>query len=95
MVYGLSTVSWATQAYYYVHCRHQTHKTTVCRKAVCLAGKFAEACQSYIRALEIKAETPSIWDSLSMAFIAMGQFPLADLADKHDLAGLTSKPLAI
>ncbi len=62
--------------------------------AVCLAGNFAEACQSYIRALEIKAETPSIWDSLSMAFVAMGQFPLADLADRHDLAGLTSKPLA-
>lgn len=94
MAYGLSTVSWATQACFYVR-RHQTHMTTVCRKAVCLAGKFAEACQSYIRALEIKAETPSIWDSLSMAFIAMGQFPLADLADKHDLAGLTSKPLAI
>lgn len=63
-------------------------------RAQAAQGKFAEACQSYIRALEIKAETPSIWDSLSMAFVAMGQFPLADLADKHDLAGLTSKPLA-
>ncbi|DBA81552.1 hypothetical protein WJX77_012401 [Trebouxia sp. C0004] len=63
-------------------------------RAQAAQGKFAEACQSYIRALGIKAEAPSVWDSLSMAFVAMGQFPLADLADKHDLAGLTRKPLA-
>ncbi|KAA6426938.1 MAG: hypothetical protein FRX49_03262 [Trebouxia sp. A1-2] len=63
-------------------------------RAQAAQGNFAEACQSYIQALEIKAESPSIWDSLSMAFVAMGQFPLADLADRHDLAGLTSKPLA-
>ncbi len=94
MVYGLGMVSWGTQACFCVHCWHAPYTTGLYCMDFCLAGKFAEACQSYIRALEIKAETPSIWDSLSMAFVAMGQFPLADLADRHDLAGLTSKPLA-
>ena len=59
--------------------------------SVCIAGIFEDAAQSYIRALELKAESPAVWDSLSMAFVAMGQFPLADLADKHDLRALTGQ----
>ena len=55
-------------------------------------GGFADACQSYMRALEIKEETPSAWDSLSMALVAKGQFQLAELADKHELAALKASP---
>lgn len=51
-------------------------------------GGFADACQSYMRALEIREETPSAWDSLSMALVARGQFHLAELADRHELAAL-------
>lgn len=61
---------------------------------VLLAGAFAEACESYVRALEIKEESPSAWDSLSMALVAKGQFQLADLADKHNLAALKASPAA-
>lgn len=55
-------------------------------------GGFADACQSYMRALEIKEETPSAWDSLSMALVAKGQFQLAELADKHEFAALRASP---
>ena len=55
-------------------------------------GGFADACQSYVRALEINEETPSAWDSLSMALVAKGHFQLAELADKHELAALKASP---
>ena len=41
-----------------------------------------------MKALEIRGEPLSAWDSLSMALIAKGQLRLAELADKHDLAAL-------
>lgn len=56
-------------------------------------GGFTDACQSYMKALEIRQEPPSAWDSLSMALIAKGHLHLADLADKHDLAALKASPL--
>ena len=56
------------------------------------SGGFADACQSYMRALEIKEEAPSAWDSLSLALVAKGQFHLAELADNHDLAALKAAP---
>lgn len=46
-----------------------------------------------MKALEIREEPPSVWDSLSMALIAKGQIHLAELADKHDLAALKALPL--
>ena len=52
------------------------------------AGNWASACKSYLRALEINTGSPAAWNSLSMAFVAAGQFPLADLADQHDLIGI-------
>lgn len=55
-------------------------------------GGFADACQSYLRALEIKEESPSAWDSLSMALVAQGHFHLADLADQRQLAALKASP---
>ena len=61
--------------------------------AAVVTGAFADACDSYVRALEIKEESPSAWDSLSMALVAKGQFHLADLADKHDLAALKTSPV--
>ena len=52
------------------------------------AGHSSAAVDSYLRALEINVESPATWNSLSMAFIALGQFPLADFADQHDLKSL-------
>ena len=53
-----------------------------------IAGSSSAAVDSYMRALDISVESPATWNSLSMAFIALGQFPLADLADQHDLKSL-------
>lgn len=72
--------------------RYDSHLVHVLTLIVYATGGFADACQSYVRALEIKEESPSAWDSLSMALVAQGQFHLAELADQHQLAALKASP---
>ncbi|BDA42325.1 probable peroxisomal targeting signal 1 receptor [Coccomyxa sp. Obi] len=47
-------------------------------------GRFAEAVQSYSRALERRPDSTSLWDSLAMALTALGRMDRADAAARQD-----------
>ncbi|CAL8467992.1 g7530 [Coccomyxa elongata] len=57
-------------------------------------GKFAEAVQSYSRALERRPDSTSLWDSLAMALTALGRMDGADAAARQDPSVLRQTSVA-